>query len=222
MRRHGLPSWVKVSAPFVVYVQGEGQLDLSIALREPRVLVEYPPKPGGEVDEISTPCGPVKFSYTISKPDLLAKVQALEVYAGIIARSALSLSMVRLCLGGSTSISEAVRLAQDMGSEQLAYAISLGGAVVSRRVGGRGAFIGRWHLPEDLVVALGPGEAHGSRYDVVDLLSKLLTPELTEVCTCFDARLGVSVTITRGTTPKAAFLVTRFDNRGAEVQVPQA
>ncbi|MGC9071692.1 MAG: hypothetical protein ACP5HK_03225 [Acidilobus sp.] len=224
MRSGSLPARVRVSAPVIVYIGGRDDLDLLIALREPKVHVDYPPQPGQRVDEVLTLCGPVRFSYRLSKPELLTYIRGLEVYANIIARSAFSLAALRLCIGGLTSISEAVQASKDIGSEALAYALSLGGAVLSRRSASGGwLFIGRWQLPGDTKVVISYGAHQQETVNVIEVLSRILNrmADNGDVCSCSEARLGLNIKVSLRESYESALLVTRFDNRGAEIEVHQ-
>ncbi len=210
----------KVSSPLVVHIEGGLGTVLLLALKSPRVYVSYPPREGEQPGEASSGCGRFRYSYTYDVPEVLADSPGLSVYADLASALSAALVAQRLCVG-STSISEALegsRLPRDV--EALAYAISLGGAVLARRSGAATVFLGRWQVPNSLRVIMGGGPHEGAVVDVTDLLPRALRPgkEGEVLCRCRDPRLRVWVEVVRGT-PKGEGFITEVDNEGSVAHV---
>jgi len=220
----GSGSWTElsISSPFVVHLEGEGGYGLLLALREPRVRVLSPPRPEGPTASTMTPCGELRFSYTIDVPRQLQGTEGLDIYAELIAKVAVNVLTARICRGGSTSVSDALAATRDkevLPLEGLAYAISLGGVVLTKRSEKGSVVLSRWQLPGYLLVLVKPsGNRDLAHPSLLEIMSKVLTARGTKdvLCSCTDARLGLEVALGHGETAPEGYFVTGIDNSGAE------
>jgi len=221
----GPGSWTKlsISSPFVVHLEGEGGYGLLLALREPRVRALSPPRPEDPIMSTMTSCGELKFSYVIDVPRPLQGIKGLDVYAELIAKVAINVLAAGICGGGSTSISEALAATRDkevLPLEGLAYAISLGGAVLTKRSEKGSVALSRWQLPDYLLALVRPsGSRDLARPSLLEIVSKILTTLETNdyfLCRCTDSRLGLEVALGHGKTAPEGYFVTGIDNSGAE------
>jgi len=220
----GSGSWTElfISSPFVVHLEGEGGYGLLLALREPRVRALSPPGPEGSTASTMTPCGELRFSYTLDVPRQLQGTKGLDIYAELIAKVAVNVLTARICMRGSTSVSDALAATRDkevLPLEGLAYAISLGGAVLTKRSEKGSVALSRWQLPDYLSVLVKPsGNKDLAHPSLLEIMSKVLTARGTKgvLCRCTDARLGLEVALGDGETAPESYFVTGIDNSGAE------
>ena len=204
----------ELSAPFVIYLEGGRGLTLLLALREPRIHVTSPPRPGLKEGEVVSECGKASYSYQLVHSEGLSGV-ALDVYADLIAMVSVAVLARRAC-SGSASVAEAVLTSGLQGLEALAYAVSLGGAVLASREGHANRVIGRVQAAPWLKVVLGGGGGD-AQVDVIDIARHIASPvgrgEI--LCRCAEPRLRVGVELRAGPVEGGEKLVTGVDNQGA-------
>jgi len=123
-------------------------------------------------------------------PRQLQGAKGLDIYAELIAKVAVNVLTARICRGGSTSISDALAAARDkevLPLEGLAYAISLGGAVLTKRSEKGSVVLSRWQLPDYLLVLVKPsGNKDLAHPSLLEIMSNVLAARATKgiLCKC--------------------------------------